>query len=61
MAAFAITTLVAIQSYSSKWAVNLANFFTFAKLVGLAVIIGSGLVYLFNGGNENIQVVVGKV
>jgi amino acid transporter len=55
VAALALTTVTAIQAYSSKWAVKLADFFTVAKLIGLFVIIASGIGYVSSGNTENLQ------
>ncbi len=45
VAALALTVLTAIGCYSSRWAVRLSDFFTAAKLVGLALIVVTGLGY----------------
>ena len=55
VAAAALSLLTAMHSYSSRWGVNTANFFTVAKVLGLVVIMVCGCGYLIYGNVENLE------
>ena len=57
VAGFALTTIVGIQSYSSKWAVKLATIFTATTLTGLLTISVFGFSHLGSKtAHENLLV-----
>ena len=54
IAAFAITTLTVIQCYGTKKGIRTTDFLTVSKIIGLIVIIISGLYYLTSGQETNL-------
>ena len=55
IAAIALTTVVVIQCYSTKFTIMTSNFFTAAKLTGLIMIIIIGIGFLFIEGSHNLN------
>ncbi|KAK2166213.1 hypothetical protein NP493_1331g00010 [Ridgeia piscesae] len=47
--------LTAINSYNVRWATRVQDVFTYAKVLALLLIIGTGMVLFFHGNTENFK------